>query len=143
MKKLGVAVSIALNVLLILGIAAYWWYRRSSLSPEHPWVVFTSTSPDGKWRCVVTDIDSSKQQFTLVYSVEPARGLPLDGPRYVSYEDSGTNRPTFTWSQNRVVVRDYRKTLVATFGGGRQHWRELPPEERGAPSRPAGVKHRP
>ena len=54
--------SIILNVIFVILILTYTAYRSNIFSPEKPWVVFTSTSPDGKWRCIVTDINPGKHQ---------------------------------------------------------------------------------
>jgi hypothetical protein len=123
-------VSIILNVVLIVGILGYVAYQYRPWAPEDPWVVHSSASPDGKWRCTVTDVCPARAAFTLVYSIEPVTGLALSGTRYVSYEDSGLpGEPTFEWSDGRLVVRDGYKTLQVDFGDSHQHWQRLRREE--------------
>lgn len=136
-------VSIACNVLLA-GILLWPYIARKFLWPFYPddpkpWVVHESVSPDGKWRCTVTDIHARRIQYTYLYSIESTSGIkgPMDGTMYVSYEDSeGTGRPKFEWSANRLILTDYRKKLVADFDGRYQHWREVPREAETRPASP-------
>lgn len=90
--------SIVLNLILLLSLAGYIGFRclwRQS-------VAYSSTSTDGKWRRVVTDIDPSPYQVTLVYSVQAVGSpFPLSSTQYISYEDSALpGEVKFEWSQN-------------------------------------------
>ena len=118
MKRTG-KVLVSLLLLCIAGFIGFRCVWRQS-------VVSSSTSPDGKWRCIITDIDPSPYQVTLIYCVQAVGSpFPLSGTQYISYEDSAVpGDVSFEWSQERLFVRDYRRTLAAEFGPGWQRWRE-------------------
>jgi hypothetical protein len=119
MKRL----SLLLLVVMVLLIFYYLFWRDSKS------VVFSSTSPDGRWCCRITDIDPDPYQVTLVYTIQAVGGaFPLSGTQYISYEDSALPGDVqFEWSQDRLIVRESCKTLIAEFGHWRQSWRmELP-----------------
>ena len=138
---------IALNILLLLLIASYVAYRLMWRAV----VVYSSTSPDGMWRCDITDIDPSPYQVTLVYSLHmTGRDISISGTQYISYEDSALpDEVNFEWFPNRVLVRHKYQTVVGDFSALplTQSWRKEPAREgrgsgsvrfrRGFPSRMA------
>ena len=121
-------ISFALNVVLAIALAGYILYQPRPWRPDQiPRLVYSSTSPDGKWRCTVADINPLRGSDTIVYSVERVDALPLSGTQYVSFEDSnGPFEPTFEWSNNQLILVDMYKTLQADFDDRYQHWRRLP-----------------
>ena len=144
MKKASIVLNFVL-IALIVGYATYHWADIFAWcvfgGPEDPHVVYESVSPDGEWRCTVTDVNPGRDQITYVYSIERIDGLPLSGTQYVSYEDSGgADKPDFEWLEGRVVLRGHRKALEARFNKREQHWRRVDPADHVSEGQPENAE---
>ena len=120
-------ISILLNVVLVIVILGYIGVRayKSVFGAKAPRTICVSVSPDGKWQCVVTNVNPKPDQCTATFSIEPVAGLPLSGTQYVVYSDSVNVSPSFKWSANKLVVVDSGRTVVAEFDEHHQQWTEV------------------
>ena len=76
--------SVWLNILLGLCIAGFLGMRAVESAFRKDAIVFSSTSPNGRWQCEITDVCPKSAQYVFVFSVRPTSGLPLSGTQYVT-----------------------------------------------------------